>query len=325
MVKLKISNLNETTEYAEHAELGTIAVINIYSSAVQNKNALCSADNGNCSTFCFPIPGGRVCGCEHGVELKEGSSTVCSNTPYCPEIHNKIIVSADCPRMNGSKCTFTCKQGYKAKPGVDNVLCNGEIYTPEDPCEDIKCPATLANGKWVNCNFSIETFCNYTCNYGYKRNDVVIEAECQMNGKWKLANTDNLCKPIICPMEFSQGRVVSTCSGMLGQRCEYQCTGYGYKKNENITRIECLESGMWSRDTDSLCQQITCPYEIPNVAVLKGPTGQICSRTVGTQCGFECNNGLVRTVQSLHCMLDNWAEDIRTICTGSFFDHLILH
>ncbi|KAK3600729.1 hypothetical protein CHS0354_017015 [Potamilus streckersoni] len=142
MIKLKISNPNETTEFAEHAELGTISVINIYSSSVQNKNAFCSVDNGNCSTFCFPIPGGRVCGCEDGVELKEGSSTICSN-----------IIS--------------------------------------------------------------------------------------------------------CPMEFEHGRVVSPpCTGTIGQRCDYECTESGYKKNEVIPFITCTKSGKWSRHTHCLCQRI---------------------------------------------------------------------
>ncbi|KAK3605319.1 hypothetical protein CHS0354_003966 [Potamilus streckersoni] len=142
MIKLKISNPNETIEFAEHAELGTISVINIYSSAVQNKNALCSTDNGNCSTFCFPIPSGRVCGCENGVELKKGSSTDCSNI-------------------------------------------------------------------------------------------------------------------ITCPMEFEHGRVVSPpCTGKIGQRCDYECTESGYKKNDLIPSITCTASGKWSRHTHCLCQRI---------------------------------------------------------------------
>ncbi|KAK3600731.1 hypothetical protein CHS0354_017017 [Potamilus streckersoni] len=317
LIKLKISNPNVTTEFASYAELGTIRFIGIYSSTAQNKNQFCSLDNGGCSTFCFPIPGGGICGCEDGVDLKEGSKTVCSNVPYCPEISKKIIVSTDCPRLNGSNCTFTCIQGYKAKAGVDKVLCNGEMYIPEDPCEEIKCPGTLANGKWVNCNFSIGMSCNYTCNYGYTLNDAVTEAECQINGNWKLANTDTLCKPITCPMQFNQGRIVSTCAGMLGQRCDYECTGYGYKKNESISRIECMESGTWNKDTNSLCLQITCPKDIPNGAILQYSNGQVCSTAVGTRCGFKCNTGFAkaRTVDSLHCLLDGWAEDLQTLCT----------
>ncbi|KAL3891003.1 hypothetical protein ACJMK2_003268 [Sinanodonta woodiana] len=194
IIKLKISNSNETVEFASHAELGTIGFIAIYSSTLQNSNKFCSVNNGGCSTFCFPIPGGGICGCEDGVDLKEGSKTVCSNTPYCPEISKKIIVSTDCSRMNGSKCNFTCAQGYKTMPGVDTVVCNGDRYIPEEPCEGayIKCPGSFANGKWVNCNFVIGTSCNYTCNYGYTKNDAIAQAECQINGNWKLSNTDAL-------------------------------------------------------------------------------------------------------------------------------------
>ncbi|KAL3890979.1 hypothetical protein ACJMK2_003245 [Sinanodonta woodiana] len=316
IIQMKISDPNEKAAFASHGELGTIDFITIYSSTVQNRNTFCSVKNGGCSTLCFPVPGGGICGCEDGVELKEGSKTVCSNIPYCPEISKNIIVSTDCSRVNGSKCKFTCAQGYKTKPGVDSVVCNGDRYLPEEACVEIKCPGTFANGKWVNCNFSIGTSCNYTCNYGYTRNEAVSQAECQINGNWKLDNTDALCKPITCPKEFHQGKIVNTCERRIGQKCDYECTGYGYKKNENISKIECMLSGTWTSDTNSLCQQITCPKEIPNGFLLNNSNGQQCSTALGTRCGFSCNNGFAkaRNVDSLHCLLDGWAEDLHTLC-----------
>ncbi|KAL3890977.1 hypothetical protein ACJMK2_003243 [Sinanodonta woodiana] len=317
VIKLKISNPNETAAFASHGELGTIDFITIYSSTVQNRNTFCSVNNGGCSTLCFPVPGGGICGCEDGVDLKEGSKTVCSNIPYCPEISKNIIVSTDCSRVNGSKCNFTCAQGYKTKPGVDTVVCNGDRYIPEGACVEIKCPGTFANGKWINCNFSIGTSCNYTCNYGYTRNDAVSQVECQINGNWKLANTDALCKTITCPKEFHQGRIVNTCERRIGQRCDYECIGYGYRKNENISKIECTQSGMWNSDTNSLCQQINCPKEIPNGVLLNDSNGQQCSTALGSRCGFVCNKGFAKAsnVDSLHCLIDGWAEDLHTLCT----------
>ncbi|KAL3891079.1 hypothetical protein ACJMK2_003342 [Sinanodonta woodiana] len=317
IIQLKISNPNETVAFASHGELGTIGFIEIYSSAVLNRNTFCSVNNGGCSTFCFPVPGGGICGCEDGVDLKEGSKTVCSNIPYCPEISRDISVSTDCSRANGSKCNFTCALGYKPKPGVDIVLCNGDRYIPEEPCMEIKCPGTFANGRWVNCTFSIGTSCNYTCNYGYTKNELVAQAECQGNGNWKLANTDALCKPVTCPKDFHQGKIKSTCERRIGQRCDYECTGYGYKKNKNISNIECMQSGTWNSDTNILCQQITCPKEIPNGVLLNDSNGQQCSTALGTRCGFACNNGFVKpiTVNNLHCLLDGWAEDLQFLCT----------
>ncbi|KAK3600734.1 hypothetical protein CHS0354_017022 [Potamilus streckersoni] len=324
IIRMKISNPNETTEFAPYAEMGRISDLYIYSSKFQDKNKLCSVENGGCSTFCFPIPAGAVCGCEDGVNFRKGSTTICSNVcayiilvPSCPEIHSLFFVSTDCLRINGSSCTFTCMQGYKSMPGVDKVLCNGETYSPEYPCEEIKCPATFANGKWVNCSFSYEKYCNYTCNYGYTRNAAVMEVECQTNGKWKLESTDNLCQPVTCPKQFTLGRILSNCTGMLGQQCDYECTGYGYKKNRNITHVKCLETGVWNADTDSLCKPITCPKEIPNGVLLNRTDGQICSAELGMKCDFECNIGFVKlnTVQGLYCLLEGWAEDVQTLCT----------
>ncbi|KAK3605315.1 hypothetical protein CHS0354_003962 [Potamilus streckersoni] len=177
--------------------------------------------------------------------------------PHCPKTLNRIVVSTDCQRMNGSECKFACKQGYKTRPGVEKVICNGAMYTPDDPCE-----------------------------------------------------------AITCPRQFNQGRVVSNCAGMIGQRCDYECTGYGYKKNKNISFIQCTESGTWSRRTDSLCQQITCPKEIPNGVLVKGSNGLACSSAIGSRCDFECNSGFLKdpSVQSLYCLVDGWAQDIQTLC-----------
>ncbi|KAL3862074.1 hypothetical protein ACJMK2_008069 [Sinanodonta woodiana] len=310
MRKVKISNPNETVEFAT-GSLGKIQSISIYSSTVQNKNAFCSVSNGGCSTFCFPTLAGGTCGCEDGIKLKERSDKICSNIPQCPEIQDQIIVSSACQRLNNSMCTFTCKQGYKTRQGVNNVLCNGDTYSPTDACEEVKCSDTLANGKWTNCNFTVGKTCSYTCDKGYAMKDAVSEVECQINGNWKFSNTDSPCKRITCPNTFSQGSILSTCANVVGQRCDYQCTGYGYRKNGNISAIVCMESGSWNTDTAILCQQILCPKELPNGALLKGRDGQVCTRAVGTQCDFECN----RKVYSLRCLPEGWSADPQILCT----------
>jgi hypothetical protein len=38
-------------------------------------SALCLKDNGNCSTFCFPTPSGRRCGCQDNVNLRSDQTT----------------------------------------------------------------------------------------------------------------------------------------------------------------------------------------------------------------------------------------------------------
>ncbi|KAK3605314.1 hypothetical protein CHS0354_003961 [Potamilus streckersoni] len=97
MIKVKISNPKETIVFTSLGDLGTIGAISLYSSTVQNRNALCSSGNGGCSTFCFPTPGGRICGCEDGVELKNGSDNECSNIPpaissgHHSDVHPAVI------------------------------------------------------------------------------------------------------------------------------------------------------------------------------------------------------------------------------------------
>ncbi|KAL3891052.1 hypothetical protein ACJMK2_003315 [Sinanodonta woodiana] len=79
LMKLKLSTPKDITEFTVPGALGKIAFVSIYSSSVQKKNAFCFDHNGNCSTFCLPVPDGGVCACEAGVEFKEGSTSVCSN------------------------------------------------------------------------------------------------------------------------------------------------------------------------------------------------------------------------------------------------------
>ncbi|KAK3610811.1 hypothetical protein CHS0354_013315 [Potamilus streckersoni] len=59
---------------------------------------------------------------------------------------------------------------------------------------------------------------------------------------------------LTCPRQFNRGRIVSTCTGLIGQRCDYECTGYSDQRNESVPFIECMESGTWNIDTGSLCQ-----------------------------------------------------------------------
>ncbi|KAK3581660.1 hypothetical protein CHS0354_028859 [Potamilus streckersoni] len=166
--KVKISNTKERTDFAAYEELGVIRSITIYSSKVENKNEFCANDNGGCSTFCFPTPGGGICGCENDVDFIEGSDKLCSNITRCPKILNQIIVSDDCLRVNGSKCTFTCNEGYTEKHGVNQVLCNGTKYTPPDACEENDLTVTLLLRKLSgeDMNASFDPVADFPVSYG---------------------------------------------------------------------------------------------------------------------------------------------------------------
>ncbi|KAL3891051.1 hypothetical protein ACJMK2_003314 [Sinanodonta woodiana] len=90
LMKLKLSNPSDITEFTVPGSLGKIGFVSIYSSSAQPKNAFCSDHNGNCSTICLPTPGGGVCACEDGIQFKEGSTSVCSNSKQ-PCLFNIIV------------------------------------------------------------------------------------------------------------------------------------------------------------------------------------------------------------------------------------------
>ncbi|KAK3083404.1 hypothetical protein FSP39_021769 [Pinctada imbricata] len=54
---------------SDYPEFGEINAVDIIPKDKKPDNSLCRIRKGDCSTFCFPTPTHRVCGCEDGVKL----------------------------------------------------------------------------------------------------------------------------------------------------------------------------------------------------------------------------------------------------------------
>ncbi|KAL3858577.1 hypothetical protein ACJMK2_008853 [Sinanodonta woodiana] len=81
ITKLTLSQPNQTERLFEKAELGRLDALEIFTVDSQPRNALCSNNNGNCSTLCLPSTTGRTCACEDGVAVREDGRTCSNVTP----------------------------------------------------------------------------------------------------------------------------------------------------------------------------------------------------------------------------------------------------
>ena len=186
----------------------------------------------------------------------------------------------------GSRCSFSCNEGYKLDVRDVDTLCNenGWSSPPADGCHKIVCPAfdenQFKNGK-IECNDAQNygSKCKFVCNNGYKLmstnllEDDSTTSECQKNGEW----TNSLmptCRPVNCKDPFAvdsrlADRTVekpsSSCSkGFdVGSICSYSCN-QGYKLNNLNPKLTCLDSGEWS-GIAPVCEAISCKE-------LKAPT-----------------------------------------------------
>ncbi|KAL3871007.1 hypothetical protein ACJMK2_039032, partial [Sinanodonta woodiana] len=310
MRKVKISNPNENTEFASYGELGSIGSITIYSSTVQNKNDFCSVGNGGCSTFCLPTPHGSICACEDGVHLKDGSDKMCSNIPQCPAKIRKLIVSADCQRVMGSECNFTCEQGYTARQDVNNVLCNGVTYTPKDACRAIKptCPLQFTGGSFFDCTNKENETCQYYCYDSYRQNTHIQNATCMANGSWN-QNTQNLCIRM-CAMNIPNGYLNASCTFNYHEMCSFTCK-LGFQAEAGVSSVTCQTNGEWAPAEP--CTEVLCPTTIRNGTV----DAVVCDRRVYSECSFTCNQGFdpnPRTGKLFCGIYGNWIELFSPAC-----------
>ncbi|KAL3891004.1 hypothetical protein ACJMK2_003269 [Sinanodonta woodiana] len=313
LIKLKISNPNETTVIATSGELGTINSINLYSSTIHNRNELCSSDNGGCSTFCFPTPDGSVCGCEDGVDLKNGNNKECSNMHVCNDTIPNGSLPNTCGPDIGATCSYYCDDFFHKNPNISNIQCleNGQwdadlkvLCTKATPT----CPHTFPGGGWDNCQYSANETCTYTCFPGYHKNPKIKNATCGVDGAWN-QNIEKLCRRK-CDLDFNNVSIESSCTLEIGDVCHFECE-YGYKVASGVSTVTCQENGAWAPKEP--CEEILCPYTIRNGKVDE----TMCDRRIYSECSFECNQGF--DINPEHnvafCDMDGtWEEDEKPYC-----------
>ncbi|XP_061184434.1 low-density lipoprotein receptor-related protein 4-like [Saccostrea echinata] len=75
ITKMDKSTGSKITFMSKHPELGRLDSLAIIADDIVDVNPICSKKNGGCSTFCFPTPSGRACGCQDNVNLLSDQKT----------------------------------------------------------------------------------------------------------------------------------------------------------------------------------------------------------------------------------------------------------
>ncbi|TRZ00822.1 hypothetical protein DNTS_026704 [Danionella cerebrum] len=134
-------------------EVKTSAVeLKAYSSSSQKGTNLCSENNGGCSHFCLPYPGGRSCLCAQNYLTV--NTTKCVSSLQCP-LGNRAcgdgitcIAAAkfcdqvlDCPDGSDEECDFG-----KTKPGVKSKSGTFSLDSTADRSPAQSCDAELCSG-----------------------------------------------------------------------------------------------------------------------------------------------------------------------------------
>lgn len=127
---------------SDHPEFGRLDSLDIYADEIRDVSSNCSFKNGLCSTFCFPTPNGRTCGCQDNVNLQSDQLT-CEGVVRCQTLQRNLNFT-DCLPYPGQSCYVSCKAGYQLVinttvscgsdgqwiPSTD-TLCKGKGSTPE--------------------------------------------------------------------------------------------------------------------------------------------------------------------------------------------------
>ncbi|XP_052818471.1 low-density lipoprotein receptor-related protein 2-like [Mya arenaria] len=190
-------------------EMGNLQSMYIFrSTATLPKSSACAEDNGGCSDFCFPAPGGqRTCGCNWYTSLLADGKT-CENVPRCPvKIPNGVIVEdSSCVRAPGHACAFNCSASYTARADVGLITCTENVdedgklmWDVQDPCEEIQCPYFIDNGQ-VNstCSMRPGALCTFDCNAGFQPAMGARHVMCLREGTWNATSRNQpLCIEIV--------------------------------------------------------------------------------------------------------------------------------
>ncbi|XP_065930460.1 uncharacterized protein [Magallana gigas] len=294
---------------SNHPELGRLDGLDIYADESQDVSSSCSSKNGFCSTFCFPTPTGRTCGCQDNVNLQSDQLT-CQGVTRCPtSLRNLHFL--DCQPYPGQSCNFECKTGYRLAINT-SVSCGslGQWNLPTDTlCEVIMCPESLDTAVLSpKCSRRIGDSCSFSCTNGY-RPTTSTNLVCTADGTWN-RDTNTLCSLILCPESLNTAVLSPKCSRRIGDSCSFSCTN-GYRPTTS-TNLVCTADGTWNRDTNTLCSLIMCPKSL-DTAVLSPK----CSRRIGDSCSFSCTNGYRPTTSTnLVCTADGtWNRDTNTLCS----------
>ena len=58
---------------------------------------------------------------------------------------------------------------------------------------------------------------------------------------------------IHCPVNVSNGNLSQSCGTLVGDTCDTYSCDDGFKKNENVSILSCMGSGLWDHGLDTMC------------------------------------------------------------------------
>ncbi|XP_070764544.1 P-selectin [Enoplosus armatus] len=296
-----------------------------------------SAGSMNCSHPIAPYSYNSTCEvrCDEGYEPSGQDQIRCDHTGQwtasvpectvkrCSSIFSPVTGNMTCvdtlePFSFGSRCNFTCQEGYYLT-GDDTLTClaSGQWSKPTPTCTAKRCPTlnSSSHGSLVcsapHGEFSFGSQCTTICEEGFVLNGTA-DTECTSLGKWSADIPRCLAKR--CPTLNSSSHGSLVCSEpheefSFGSQCTTTCEE-GFVLN-GTADTECTSLGKWSTDIPR-CLAKRCPTlnsSSHGSLVCSAPHGEF---SFGSQCTTTCEEGFVLngTADTECTSLGKWSADI---------------
>ena len=274
---------------------------------------------------------------------------LCTNSQQCPlvNIPNGYLDQA-CRRNPGDVCSFTCQKYVYRPVNQTTVTCTSSSTWDtsfSQLCEEIVCPSTIPNGS-VNClGRSYNQKCySYSCNTGFKPSAYFSSLICNREGRWEWTKPSplkiSLAEEELCPSTISGGRISSDCHRLEGSTCTYHCsecknrtadnwltchnktwgTDTGYITKPTISHDTTTPTTSHDTTTTTTSPDTTSTTTAPvrcSSLLSGGRVNSSCNRIPKSTCGFQCDPGCTKQLNSIQC--DRYGEWISgsTACNCS--------
>ncbi|KAK2835610.1 hypothetical protein Q5P01_016094 [Channa striata] len=273
--------------------------------------------------------------CDEGYELRAQGRIRCDHTgqwtasvPACtikkcspllfPVWGNMTCVDTLEPFSFGSRCGFTCQEGYYLS-GDSTLTClaSGQWSEPTPTCTVVQCnilsapPAASMQCQHPLGLYSYGSTCTVQCDEGFDLTGTNV-TKCSSQGSWSHALPvcqAKRCDPINSPPHGSLSCTNSHGSFSFGSRCNTACDEGFVQSGTGLT--ECTSLGTWSADVPH-CLVKRCP-------ALNSPVfgSLICSDphevfSFGSQCTSTCEEGfLLNGTADTECTsMGTWTANI---------------
>ncbi|XP_071343767.1 P-selectin isoform X2 [Trachinotus anak] len=296
-----------------------------------------SGGSMNCSHPIAPYSYNSTCEvrCDEGYELRGGSQMRCDHTgqwtasvPACavkkcspiffPVTGNMTCVDTLEPFSFGSRCNFTCQEGYYLTgDSALTCLASGQWSKPTPTCAVVQCNSLEAPPHAsVQCQdplgvYSYGSICSVQCEEGFDLIGANI-TKCSSSGDW--SHTLPVCQAKKCPTLNPTTHGSLSCSDphgefSFGSRCTSACEE-GFLLN-GTADTECTSQGTWSIDIPR-CSAKRCPIlnSPPHGSFFcSDPHGEF---SFGSRCTSTCEDGfLLNGTANTDCTsVGKWSRDI---------------